>query len=221
MNFDLPQIVVVGTVWTYWSCVLVLIVRSHLQFRTEAGAVPQTLSERFMWLVWLPAIILWQIFPYVAATAQHPFLTATGWMAADSGPIFAVRLVAAGAAVLAFLLTIPCWLSMGKDWSMAVVPSKESRLITQGMFSRVRHPIYGLSIILMVGTMVAVPSLAMILTGIVHITMIYLKAINEEKYMREVHGEQYAEYCRQTNRFLPGTRTQAVSDRSHDRRDAA
>jgi hypothetical protein len=33
--------------------------------------------------------------------------------------------------------------------------------------------------------------------------MIHLKAISEEKYLRQFYGEDYAQYCRRTRRFVP------------------
>ncbi len=198
---DLPQTIVVLTVWTYWTCVCVLVVRSHLRFRTSAGSLPRTARERWMWALWVPAILLWQVVPALATISARPMLAMPA--AALSLPaLLAVRYLAAAAAVLAFALTVPCWLGMGSNWSMAIVPGKRCRLITSGMFTYVRHPIYALSILLMLATMAATITPMMTLIGIVHITMLYLKALSEERYLRRIYGEQYTEYCRQTGRFF-------------------
>jgi protein-S-isoprenylcysteine O-methyltransferase Ste14 len=149
----------------------------------------------------MPAVVLWQVLPIVAASTSHSLWGLS--TVAQYGGFWAARAAAAAVAVLALAGTVPCWLGMGRNWSMAVVPRKRSRLVTTGMFSRVRHPIYALSILLMLSTMVAVPTLAMIVVGLVHLWMIRGKAHSEEKFLRQVHGEDYAAYCARTGRFLP------------------
>ncbi len=202
---DLPTAIVAVTVWSYWACVIALVIRSHLRFRTAAGAVPHTARERALWWLWVPAILLWQVLPWLSCATSHPLLGLPP-LAVEQGGIYGLRLAAAAVGVLALAATIPCWLGMGRDWSMAVVPRKRTRLITTGMFARVRHPIYALSILLMLATMAAAPTPAMIAVGLVHLWMIRGKALNEERFLRQQHGEAYAAYCARTGRFLPRMR---------------
>jgi protein-S-isoprenylcysteine O-methyltransferase Ste14 len=51
--------------------------------------------------------------------------------------------------------------------------------------------------------MVAIPAWPMWLVGTIHIAMILAKAASEERYLRQVHGASYEQYCRQTDRFFP------------------
>ncbi len=199
---DIPQTVVTLTVWAYWTSVCVLVVRSHIRFRTSAGGLPRTARERWMWALWVPAILLWQVLPAAAASSASVWF-ATPQVALSNSLLLTIRFVAAGVAVLALGLTIPNWLGMGKNWSMAVVPGKRCRLITSGMFSYVRHPIYALSILLMLATMTVTLSPAMTLVGAIHITMLRMKAIGEERFLTQVHGQSYADYCDRTGRFVP------------------
>ncbi|MFH1923252.1 MAG: isoprenylcysteine carboxylmethyltransferase family protein [Planctomycetota bacterium] len=202
MTSNVPLSIVILAVWSYWICVVVMTIRSHLRYRTAAGGLPRTARERWMWVAWMPAVLLWQVLPYLASHSSHAAL-ATPEFLGQYPALEIVRWGAAVLAVLAFGLTIPCWLGMGRNWSMAIVPRKRSRLVTNGMFARVRHPIYALSILLMGATMIVTASPAMTLAGIVHITMICLKALSEETHLRQVHGQQYADYCSRTGRFLP------------------
>ncbi|MFW6168891.1 MAG: methyltransferase family protein [Planctomycetota bacterium] len=209
---DLPQTVVALTVWSYWTSVCVLVVRSHIRYRTPAGGLPRTAREQWMWGFWVPAIVLWQIVPALAASSSSAWL-ATPSVASSNVVLWTLRLAAAGFAVLAFGLTIPNWFGMGRNWSMAIVPGKRCRLITSGMFSYVRHPIYALSILLMLATVAVTLSPAMAVVGAIHITMLCIKATSEERYLKRIHGEDYAAYCKRTGRFFPRLRrTGKVSD---------
>lgn len=43
----------------------------------------------------------------------------------------------------------------------------------------------------------------MLITAVIHITLITLEALREEQYLRRIHGAPYAEYCLRTGRFIP------------------
>ena len=217
---DLPQTVVTLTVWSYWGSVCALMVRSHIRFRTSAGGLPHTARERWMWAIWVPAIVMWQVFPAVAGSVTGGVF-GTPLIALENPVLWTARVVAAGIAVTAFGLTIPNWLGMGKNWSMAIVPGKETRLITTGMFSLVRHPIYSMSILLMLATMTVTLSPAMTVVGVVHIWMLRMKAASEERHLISVHGKTYADYCDRTGRFAPKLHASKSSAGDPPRREAA
>ena len=217
---DVPQTFVALTVWGYWTSVCVLVIRSHIRYRTPAGGLPRTARERWMWALWVPAIVLWQIFPALGASATSPLL-ATPQAATSNALLWTIRLAAAVVALLAFGFTIPNWFGMGRNWSMAIVPGKKCRLITKGMFSYVRHPIYSLSILLMLATVTVTLSPAMALVAAVHVTMLCMKAISEERYLRLVHGQDYIDYCGRTGRFVPRWPRAAGADSEDAERRAA
>jgi protein-S-isoprenylcysteine O-methyltransferase Ste14 len=178
-----------------------MIFRSHLRLGSSAGAVPRTGLERWMWLIWVPTVIGWQVFPRLAYQTTIPFLAAPQW--AIDQPYAIVDWAAVAAAILAYALTVPCWLTLGTNWSLAVVPGKKASLITRGFYARVRHPIYALGLVLMAATIAVAPSPAMLLVGIAHFAMVLLKSLNEERFLERTHGRLYREYCRHTRRFLP------------------
>jgi protein-S-isoprenylcysteine O-methyltransferase Ste14 len=76
-------------------------------------------------------------------------------------------------------------------------------LITDGPFERVRHPIYGYQILLMLASLVVAPTLPMLVVAIVHVVLMMMKARNEERHLLGTHGDQYARYVARTGRFFP------------------
>jgi protein-S-isoprenylcysteine O-methyltransferase Ste14 len=95
---------------------------------------------------------------------------------------------------------------MGNDWRMAVTDEKNQTLITDGMYRHIRHPIYAFSMLLMLCTMVIVPTLPMLAFGAIQIGLWLLKARNEERHLLASHGEVYARYLASTGRFVPRLR---------------
>lgn len=197
----LPFYIVMTTVWCYWASVLLMIIRSHLKHKTQAGAMPKSIVERWMWLLWVPTVIGWQVLPGLGYLTTLPVLRAPQW--AVDHPYHLINWCAVIAAIVAYAFTAPCWLAMGSNWSLAIVPGKKTNLVTEGFYSRVRHPIYALGILLMLATVVVAPSPAVILVGLSHLGLVVLKSFNEERFLKQKHGRDYEEYCRRTGRFLP------------------
>ena len=94
---------------------------------------------------------------------------------------------------------------MGRHWRMDI-SDRNTALITSGMFAHVRHPIYAFSMLLMICSVVVVPTAAMIAIAATHLTLMNLKARNEEEHLSAVHGEAYQRYVARTGRFFPRLR---------------
>ena len=198
---DLPATVLTATIWTYWFCVGVMIVRIRRKTRRLSGVVPKQPLEQFMWVIWVPLVLAWMALPYVAATsARAPW--ALPDFAREPGYL-TLRWSAAIVALACLALSIECWIRMGKSWRMAVAPDQKTDLVTTGLYGYIRHPIYALSILLMLCSALIVPTVPMAIVAAVHVLLMLVKARNEEHFLRATMGETYEGYCRQTGRFVP------------------
>jgi protein-S-isoprenylcysteine O-methyltransferase Ste14 len=198
---DLPLGVLTATVWTYWFCVGFMIVRIRRKSRKLVGLVPEQTLERYMWLVWVPLVALWATLPWLAQRHLAGPLALPEF--ARSNALYSgVRLGAAGVGIVCLLLTIRCWLRMGSDWRMES-SRDNTNLITDGLFSYIRHPIYAFSVLLMLCSALILPSLPMLVVAAVHVLLMNIKARNEERHLLQSHGEAYARYLARTGRFFP------------------
>lgn len=198
---DVPAAVLTATIWAYWLCVGVMIARVRRRTRRAPGVVPKQGLERMMWLVWAPLVVAWLALPYLAATR-----TATTWAIpafAVEAPWPAVRWTAAALGAACLALSIECWMRMGTRWRMAVVPGEKTELVTGGLYAHVRHPIYALSVALMMLSAIVVPTLPMLAVAAIHVALMVVKARNEEAFLHGAHGEVYARYAARTGRFFP------------------
>ena len=199
---EVPQITVASIVTMYWTSVMAMVARSWSKFRVSSGSIPKTGLEKRMWIIWVPTIVAWNLLAWNSTNIITGKLMTRG-TGVLANLWFVILCLAAIAACFAFLTTTRCWFGMGRNWSMAVTPKKETQLITDGVFSNVRHPIYALSLMLMFSTMVVIANWMMLAVGIIHCSLLVLKAWNEERYLTEAHGSQYEEYRLKTNRFIP------------------
>jgi len=201
-SIDIPALVLTATIWVYWFAVGAMVVRARRKTRQLAGLVPEQPLERRMWLVLVPTIILWIVLPWLALTRTQGPLAVPEFVAV--APTYAaLRWAAAVCAVMCLALTAKCWRRMGSDWRMAVSDTQKSALITDGLFARVRHPIYALQMLLMVCSALIVPTVPMLVIAILHLILMNLKARNEERHLLKVHGARYEAYLRRTGRFFP------------------
>jgi len=95
-------------------------------------------------------------------------------------------------------------LAMGSSWRVGVDESEHTDLVTEGLFGRMRNPIFsfiGLSVIglvLLVPNAISLLAFALTLIGI----EIQVRAV-EEPYLLQTHGADYARYAARVGRFVP------------------
>ena len=96
---------------------------------------------------------------------------------------------------------------LGKEWSPQLLLHDKHRLVTEGPYSWVRHPMYTA----MFGVGVALALLAanwcFVLFAVAMISGFVARAPREERMMLEAFGEEYRVYAQRTGRFFPKLQT--------------
>lgn len=206
---DWPLTVLCVTVSAYWIGVAIMVVRVRRRKHRFVGLVPEQAIERYLWLAWFPMVAGWIYVPW-ATRSGSPWVPSLPDLV-DQPAFVALRAVAAIVAVIALLATIRCWARMGDNWRMDVAVVDTADLITDGLFGRIRHPIYSFSMLLSLCSVAVVPTLPMALVAAVNIALVVVKTRNEEGHLLAVHGEAYVDYSRRTGRFVPRLATKARS----------
>jgi protein-S-isoprenylcysteine O-methyltransferase Ste14 len=202
MLADLPLLVLAITISTYWGTVLLLSIHKRIMHGKSSGLLPKHRYERRLWRIIAPVVLLWIALPWLAAGRTASWLQTPAW-ASDNEILFGLRAGAATVGVVLYLLSLISWLSLGRSWSMAIVPGQKTQLVTGGIYGWVRHPIYALSIGLMVCSAVVVMNLPMTIVACFHFIGMTLKARHEERYLEESFGPDYVQYCQRVGRFWP------------------
>ncbi|HEY4330896.1 MAG TPA: isoprenylcysteine carboxylmethyltransferase family protein, partial [Phycisphaerae bacterium] len=150
---------------------------------------------------WIPVVVLWIFLPMLM-----PFVAGLPWFLAPVGfPAGAMAgWIAVAVGLAAFGMTWVCWIKMGTSWRMGIDPNERTKLVFNGPYAYVRHPIYGLSQVLMLASLAALPSPLMLLVAVLHLAFMQWEVRREEKYLVHLHGTAYADYMRRVGRFLPG-----------------
>jgi protein-S-isoprenylcysteine O-methyltransferase Ste14 len=197
-----PAILIGLILLTYWLRVLYMVRRTKRSVGHDAHLVPPEPLGRVLRVVWIPVVVLWVLTPLYAG-----FFAPTIWPLRELFNVAALDWAALAVAAVAFALTWVCWKNMGKSWRMGIDPNEKTELVFSGPFAHVRHPIYGLSSVLMLATMAAVPSPLMLLVGILHLALLQWEVRREERYLVALHGRAYGDYQARVGRFFPRSLT--------------
>ena len=116
------------------------------------------------------------------------------------------RATAAGAVLLGFGL----WLfrrshaDLGRNWSVTLELREEHRLVTSGVYERIRHPMYSAIFLVYTAQALLIHNWIAGLGGIFSFGLMYvIRVPKEEAMMREQFGEAYDAYCRSSGRLWP------------------
>ena len=94
---------------------------------------------------------------------------------------------------------------LGTNWSITLAVREKHQLVTNGIYRRVRHPMYLALLVYSVGQALALPN--WIVGPSYAVAMVLLVALRlgpEERMMREEFGKDYDTYMRRTKRLIPG-----------------
>jgi protein-S-isoprenylcysteine O-methyltransferase Ste14 len=80
---------------------------------------------------------------------------------------------------------------------------KSQKLLTEGIYSRIRHPRYVELMLWVLGYALIANYLTIYIAVLVSLPVLYLIVLLEEKELRDRFGPEYEEYCRRVPRFIP------------------
>ena len=93
---------------------------------------------------------------------------------------------------------------VGKNWSVTLELREDHKLITDGLYAHVRHPMYSSFWLWGLAQAFLLPNWIAGFAGVASVALLYFSRVsNEEQMMREAFGEEYDAYCTRTPRILP------------------
>lgn len=109
------------------------------------------------------------------------------------------------AAIAALAMFVATHRALGRNWSVSLDVRKDHRLITEGIYRQVRHPMYTAFWLWAVAQALLLPNWIAGLSGLVGFGILYfLRVGQEEQLMVATFGEDYRAYMTRTKRLIPG-----------------
>lgn len=94
---------------------------------------------------------------------------------------------------------------LGTNWSITLEVRDQQRLVTEGLYRRIRHPMYAALLLYGVGQALVVPNwLAGPSYAVAMLSLVALRVGPEERMMLDEFGKDYEAYRTRTKRLIPG-----------------
>ena len=94
---------------------------------------------------------------------------------------------------------------LGTNWSVTLQIREQHRLITEGVYQRIRHPMYSALFLYSLGQLLVLPNWFAGPSYFVTFGILFaLRLRAEEEMMLEEFGDGYAVYMTRTKRLIPG-----------------
>jgi protein-S-isoprenylcysteine O-methyltransferase Ste14 len=123
--------------------------------------------------------------------ADYTFSPALAWL----GLLFAI------VSLVMFQLTHR---ALGRNWSVSLDVRVDHRLITDGIYQQVRHPMYSAFWLWALAQALLLPNWVAGLSGVVGFGILFFGRVSrEEQIMLDTFGDSYLEYMARTSRVLP------------------
>jgi protein-S-isoprenylcysteine O-methyltransferase Ste14 len=94
---------------------------------------------------------------------------------------------------------------LGRNWSVTLEIREGHRLVTNGVYAYLRHPMYASFFLWGVTQALLIANWVAGLAGLFAIACLYIeRQAREEAMMRATFGAEYDAYCARTKRIVPG-----------------
>jgi protein-S-isoprenylcysteine O-methyltransferase Ste14 len=94
---------------------------------------------------------------------------------------------------------------LGRNWSVTLEVRDQHKLVTNGVYNRLRHPMYAAFWLWALAQVLLLPNWIAGPAGLIGFgTLFFLRVGREERLMIEVFGEEYRNYMERTARVIPG-----------------
>ena len=128
------------------------------------------------------------------------------WMAWASMPVPAwLRFAAVFVMVIACVLLVWTFRSLGKNLTDTVVTRQQHTLVTHGVYRWIRHPLYTTVALLTTAISLMAANWFLLNTGAAVFCLLAIRTRTEEANLVARFGDGYRSYMKRTGRFFPGT----------------
>jgi protein-S-isoprenylcysteine O-methyltransferase Ste14 len=181
------------------------IVRGYYVRRTRNPNAPRTRAERreVMRQEGITGILLVVLTP-VEIVMVLLYAWGPAWMNwADL--FFPVQINWLGLFFLIISIPLMVWVhsTLGRHYSYALETKEEQKLVTEGPYSRVRHPLYSSHNLFNLGMIFLTANIPLIIFALIGVPITYARMRDEERMMIEQFGSKYEEYMKNTGRIFP------------------
>jgi protein-S-isoprenylcysteine O-methyltransferase Ste14 len=104
--------------------------------------------------------------------------------------------------VVGVLILVASLVSFGRSFRIGIDVDQPGRLVTTGIFSVSRNPIYVGFFVFLVGQFLVFPNWVPLIYLVAASALFHRQVLREEGFMRQHYGQEYVEYCSHVRRYV-------------------
>ena len=193
------RVIVSASGLIYWIGVWILARRVRKQIGRSPNLKPRGTKEKILWVGWLLVILVW-VGQSIVVRTESSLPGVAFFPALLNLPLFVTGIVLI---VGGYACTLWCYAAMGNTWRIGVNKNEKTTLVERGPYRVIRHPIYAFQLVMLAGAALLLPTILSFTILVLHYVCALLKAVDEENYLKTVHGQTYVDYMARTGRLLP------------------
>lgn len=136
------------------------------------------------------------VITYAVSPATHQYFGTFDFL--QRGPVAFAGL---GCLMLSFLWTMVAQNHMRDSWRIGI-DNERTDLVTAGLFTISRNPIFLGMIMTLIGLFLTTPNAVTLASLLIGYVLIQMQVRLEEAHLKATHGQQYLEYKTRVRRFL-------------------
>lgn len=185
-------------------CLLLLATRRVFWMRAQGARIivldrQRTGGQLMADLVAVICLYLWggeiisQVLLHHALIAPSLLVIPTGWIAPK---LLGTAIEISGLCIYGIALR-----DLGVSWRLGIDRTKPGPLVTTGIYSRMRHPIYVSLDMLFVGTFLVLGNAVLLGLALAMALLLHTIMRREEQYLAQQYGAAYLDYCSRVGRY--------------------
>ncbi|MEW9808496.1 protein-S-isoprenylcysteine O-methyltransferase [Mesorhizobium marinum] len=93
---------------------------------------------------------------------------------------------------------------LGRNWSVTLEIRDKHKLVSQGLYRLIRHPMYASFLLIALAQAFLLPNWVAGMAGLVGFLVLFFMRVDvEERMMLDTFGDDYRAYCARTKRIIP------------------
>ncbi|MBM3710653.1 MAG: isoprenylcysteine carboxylmethyltransferase family protein [Actinobacteria bacterium] len=101
-----------------------------------------------------------------------------------------------------FVFFVLALLNLGSSWRLGIDDKNPGKLVTSGIYSLSRHPIYLFFNLYFFGTFLINGNIIFLIFTIILAAVLHIQLLREEKFLIKVFGKKYTDYMQNVSRYF-------------------
>lgn len=113
-----------------------------------------------------------------------------------------VKIIGLVIVAIGFIFLIVAQINLGNSWRLGIDTVHPGKLVTRGIYSISRHPMYVFFNLYFLGTFFLNANFIFLIYFVLIVVNLHFQALQEERFLKDTFEKKYTDYISKTARYL-------------------